>query len=261
MVVLRFHPMSWGSQHSHHLQHPSGDWAPWARISHPVSSPGCCQAVTLALSCPSRVWSILQGKKPTDCHAMAVNFAHSNVCLVPILYARRGSLKALPRAGSPGQPHSKNTIALDFSWPPWRNQGSWRREGGGLQVSVPTCKPQQQLMWPIEHIYAVKCDVMLVASVFPERAPEQRPSSPWAHFSSLESHLLWQETDLSDKPSPALSCCWASLWNARHSSEHCWSLHSSRKQLNRAGAQILEWWTWSLFVITNGKKGPNQQLN
>lgn len=149
--------------------------------------------------------------------------------LVPILHTRRGFLKASPRVGSPGQPHGKNSTALGFSCPPWKKQESWRTEGRRLQVSVPTCKPQQQLMRPTEHIYAVKCDVMLVTSVFPERATEQKPSSPWAHYRSLESHLLWQETDLSDKPSPALSCCWASLWNARHSSQHCWSLHSSRK--------------------------------
>lgn len=121
---------------------------------------------------------------------MAVNFALSNLCLVPIQYARRGSLKAFPRAGSPGHPHSKNTIAWTLAGHHEEIKGAGGERGEGLQVSVPTCKPQQQLMWLIEHIHAVKCDVMLVTSVFPERVPEQRPSSPWAHFSSLESHLL-----------------------------------------------------------------------
>lgn len=106
-VVLRFHPMFWGTHHPHHLQHPTGTWVLWARTSHPVSSPGCWQAVALALSCPSRVWSIFQGKQPAACHAMAVNFACSSRCLVPIWNTRRGSLKVLPRAGSPGQPHWK----------------------------------------------------------------------------------------------------------------------------------------------------------
>lgn len=102
--------MSWGTHHPHHRQHPTGAWALWARTSHPVCSPGCWQAVMSALTELPK-----QGLKhfPAACHAMAVNFGLSNVCLVPILYAGRGFLKALPRAGSPRQPHCKNTIA----WP------------------------------------------------------------------------------------------------------------------------------------------------
>lgn len=90
------------------------------------------------------------------------------------------------------KPRTNHTAKIPLPWgfscPPRRNQG--RRAGRGLQISVPTCKPQQQLMWPIEHNQKVKCDVMLVMSVFPGRATEQRLSSPQAHFSSLESHLL-----------------------------------------------------------------------
>lgn len=119
--------MSWGTHHPHHLQHPTGAWALWAHI------PSCVQPRLLAGSdmsteLPKQGLKHFPGKTSSmPCYGcqlcpiqpvFGANFKHQSF-----------SLKAFPGAGSPGQPHCKNTIALGFSCPPWRNQGSWRREG------------------------------------------------------------------------------------------------------------------------------------
>lgn len=61
--------------------------------------PSCVQPRLLADSditteLPKQGLKHFQEKQPAACHAMAVDFARSNMCLVPILNARRGSLKA-----------------------------------------------------------------------------------------------------------------------------------------------------------------------
>lgn len=138
MVVLKFHPTSWDTHHPHHLQYPTGAWALWARTSHPVCSPSCWQAVTSALTELPK-----QGLRhfPAACRAMDVNFGHSNVCLVPILYAGRGSHKALPRAGSPRQPHCKNTIAWPLVVHHEEIRGAGGERGEGCRSLCPPVNP------------------------------------------------------------------------------------------------------------------------
>lgn len=84
-----------------------------------------------------------QGLKhfPAACRAMDVNFGHSNVCLVPILYAGRGSHKALPRAGSPRQPHCKNTIAWPLVVHHEEIRGAGGERGEGCRSLCPPVNP------------------------------------------------------------------------------------------------------------------------